>query len=178
MPNDMDEEKRPIPWHKGRKKIQTIVARIRTRLCTLPRGNVCRVPDETWANMCRTFLIMRRREHMRDLPSHVDCYHHVLIHAPHPPITPFQSDVLQTDQAELTTGEMHLRLCLVPHFDYSFNLNMGVSCGKHLLAEHTFVVSYVFLIFSTMWSHHHCTQDIGFRHTRHPVEDTHTNKSH
>ena len=141
-----EKRRKHTAWcYKCKQKIQIIVARIRTRLCSLPRSNACRVADKVWQEMQRNFRLMRMFHNMSSVSGLVDCHHDVIEFAPFSPIIPVGEDTRSVSRAELEASPMQLRLYLVPHFDYSFDLKSQVSYGKDFLSEHTTVIACVSL---------------------------------
>lgn len=125
---------------KPRDRIQPIVVRLRTQLCKLPRERSLFVPGELFQQMLHTFLTMDSNNDQELVADYVECHHVVMQRAPHFSILPFRKDAAEMDPNEFEAGTPLLRLCLIPHVSYSFDLSITPSWGKHLIEEHTHII--------------------------------------
>ncbi|KAI0701386.1 hypothetical protein BC835DRAFT_1303755 [Cytidiella melzeri] len=116
-----------------------IIVRIRTRLCHLPRSTVVEVPKVTYKD-----IEDRLGEGSQGLAANVDCRHFILERAPKSPcqtiINPTPKGKYNPEEWE--AGSKPLQLCLLPHFDYSFDVDQEVSPGTLLMEEHTQIIAY------------------------------------
>jgi hypothetical protein len=131
---------------KPQQLLQPIVVRIRTRLCELPRKNTVNMPDNVYTEVNMHFNDMFDsgwRQH-RKPPKPVPCRNVHLTLAERSPMQRFVNPHKdEYDAAEWDNGPMALRYCLLPHCDYSFDLNQGVVPGKFLVEEQAHIISYV-----------------------------------
>lgn len=142
IPLDEAEAKdKRFPHRSGKEShiFQSIYARIRTRVCPLPRAAPYLVPEETWSSM-KDQLMVRGRE-LTPLP--VECRKSFLKKADHPETQPLSIDDDNGHEIQMEWDEAHRPgICLLPHFDYSFDLSEQVAQAKHWEEEHAFVVKY------------------------------------
>lgn len=135
--NDSGRTLPPSATCKPRQLVQLDVARIRTRTLKNPRTNPQLVPQDVFNCMRSTFVAMESLEDMKFLNKYVECRHHVLERGPYISILPFRKEALSINPAELKGGAPQLKLCLLPHLEYSFDLCTSVSPGKDFIMEHS-----------------------------------------
>lgn len=120
---------------KKTQNVQLMTIRLRTRLCCLPRADAIEVPKETWKSL-RMYRYNRQS-------APVETRQCVMRRASHSPLWTATGEQINYDSIEWATiTDLH-RLCLLPHCDYSLDLNSEVTPGKDFLEEHTQVMAYV-----------------------------------
>lgn len=125
--------------HKRKQKVQNMLVRLRTRLCILPRTNPIQVPEHLWKKLA-TFgdgLAFRLNGHS-DL---IETSMYFMERAQDSSLWTSAKDKTKADPSESATSlELH-RLCLLPHCDYSLDLNSVTTPGKYLIEEHRQIIA-------------------------------------
>lgn len=116
--------------------LQPLLVRLRTRLCDMPRLSPVKCPEEVWTNV-------RHYGWLSDLPHPTETRYAIMKMAPFSPLWSRMHDKTVYDPAEWEAGTDLQRLCLLPHCDYSFDLNREISVGKYLVDEHTEIIGCV-----------------------------------
>ena len=123
---------------------QNIYARIRTRIFPLPRDAPYTVPDDAWVQMKDQLLV--RGDKLRSLP--MVCKNGFLRRAEDPETQPatIRSQDGGNFEMKCEWDEAHRPgICLLPHFDYSFNILTDIAQGKQWEEEHIYIMKYVIL---------------------------------
>lgn len=132
---------------KKRRRLQVLFVRIRTRMRDVPRTGLVEVPAEEFKELRRYGDIWFENGEYGELRSGrtpVDCRNYIMERAPESSLAEWASLQHNTyDPAEWETGTKFLRLCLIPHFDYSFDMNTTISLGEDLEQEQALIIAYV-----------------------------------
>lgn len=154
---DSDEETDAPPAsqsgsrHVKRTKVRivnNICVRIHTRLCDLPRTKPVEIPAEIYAEVQHRIVAgekSRYDKHWREFGTRVPFRGFTLVQGPEPStqenLPPAPEGTY--DPAEWDTASKELQLCLLPHCDYSFDLNQETCWGSQFMDEHAKILSYV-----------------------------------
>lgn len=121
-------------------KMLNLVVRIRTRLCALPRRKPNQIPEDIY----RQLETVVREKHRGNEGATILCRSVVMARAPS---TKLQSGVRESrlpgDALTWEAPTALYELCLLPHADYSFDLNQPTALAFQLEREHANIISYV-----------------------------------
>ncbi|EKM58017.1 uncharacterized protein PHACADRAFT_206859 [Phanerochaete carnosa HHB-10118-sp] len=118
--------------------LQSVHARIRTRLCELPRAapNLFMQDSEQWRQLYRT--LSRASEYRPDHAFAFECRRCFVKRTVDPATQPVKSS---EEQPAPWRKEEQSGVYLLPHFEYSFDLDQPVSLGRFWEEEHAEIVS-------------------------------------
>ena len=119
--------------------LQSVYARIRTRLCDLPRDapHLVARDDEHWIHMFHTMT--RAADYKADLDFALECRRSFVKRVEDPATQPVQP----AGERDAPWGEAEQpAVYLLPHFECSFDIGQPTAPGRLWEAEHAEIVSY------------------------------------
>lgn len=125
--------------NKKKQRLQAMTVRLRTRLCYLPRTDPVQVPKVTFRKIkgyTETRPDFDDREPVETRYCIMEC-------ASDSPLWKMPKSGKKYDPDEWETSTALYRLCLLPHCEYSLDMNSEIAAGKEFMQEQTQIMAYV-----------------------------------